>query len=226
MRDVLTATGDVESNPPVAWYREVPKDSRSGRRHGPAVPRPADSMCPVPSSSVREVEPAGLLRLRRVLLARRPQAGPVSWRGRRESFTTAAKPQARTPRTSKSVKPTGLGAEPIEISPDEDPRQALVDWMVEPDESVLRQGAGQSLLEALLRPRPRRSRGRHAGDQPARPTPSCSNALAKHFVDSKFDLKHLIRDDLQLQRLPASAPSRTSTTPTTSRTSRATIPSG
>ena len=32
---------------------------------------------------------------------------------------------------------------------------------------VLRQGAGQPLLEALLRPRPRRARGRHAGQQPA-----------------------------------------------------------
>ena len=60
--------GDVGSNPPVAWYREVDETNGPGRGHGPALPRPADSVRPLPSPSVREVEPARLLRLRGVLL--------------------------------------------------------------------------------------------------------------------------------------------------------------
>ena len=67
-----------------------------------------------------------------------------------------------------------LDGEPMEVGADDDPRQKLVDWMVDAEEPVLRPGRGQSLLGALLRPRHRRSARRHARHQPAVATPSCS----------------------------------------------------
>ena len=40
---------------------------------------------------------------------------------------------ARTRRRGKAVKPTGLGAAPLELPADDDPRQALADWMTAKD---------------------------------------------------------------------------------------------
>src|SRR5213592_4227747 len=47
----------------------------SARGHGATLSRPADSVRPLPPPSVREMEPAGLLRLFRVLLSGWPQEG-------------------------------------------------------------------------------------------------------------------------------------------------------
>src|SRR6185436_2596929 len=40
---------------------------------------------------------------------------------------------ATNKKTQKSVKPAGLGAVPVKLSPDDDPRQALADWMASPE---------------------------------------------------------------------------------------------
>ena len=78
-RTSRTTSSCARSSPPPATIGAEPAGrlvSRSegadaaARRHGPVVPGPADSMCPLPPPSVREVEPAGLLRLRGVLLRR------------------------------------------------------------------------------------------------------------------------------------------------------------
>ena len=51
-----------------------PADARAVRgRHRPGVPRPAHGLCPVPSPSLREVEPGRLLGPGRLLRPRRPQ---------------------------------------------------------------------------------------------------------------------------------------------------------
>ena len=40
---------------------------------------------------------------------------------------------ATNPKTGESLSPTGLGAAPSDVSPERDPREALVDWMAAPD---------------------------------------------------------------------------------------------
>ena len=102
-RQLLTATGEIGHNPPVAWYREVNDDERAGRGHGPVVPGPAHSVRPLPSPSVRKVEPAGLLRLRGVLLAHAAQAGRAG-RAKSASSTTAAPPRPRIPRPGRPCR--------------------------------------------------------------------------------------------------------------------------
>ena len=62
-----------------------------------------------------------------------------------------------------------------------------------PEEPVLRPGGGQPLLGALLRPRHRRSARRHARDQPAVATPSCSTPWPRTWSTHKYSLKHLVK---------------------------------
>ena len=40
--------------------------------------------------------------------------------------------KATNPKTSERLSPTGLGAEALDIAPERDPRQSLVDWMADP----------------------------------------------------------------------------------------------
>ena len=104
--------------------------------------------------------------------------------GRKEIRLPNTNPQAQDNRLSVMfVRPTGnvtnkrtqqagrdrsrSTATPMDVAADEDPRQKLVDWMVDAEEPVLRAGGRQPLLGALLRPRHRRSARRHAGHQPA-----------------------------------------------------------
>ncbi len=72
-REILTASGDMDQNPPVVWYREVSKNERTGRRHGAIVPRFANSMCSLPSPPIRTLEPKRLLQLVRIFLTRGQQ---------------------------------------------------------------------------------------------------------------------------------------------------------
>ena len=62
------------NSPPTVWYKELQEPEAVRRRHRPGVPRPAAGLCPVPSPSLREVEPGRLLGHGRLLRPRRPQA--------------------------------------------------------------------------------------------------------------------------------------------------------
>ena len=104
VRDILAASGEMGENPPVAWYRAVKDAEPAGRRHGPALPGLADSMCPLPSSSVRELEPARLLRLRGVLLAGGPQERLMQVARSSGFSTTAGQAPAVNPRTGEAVE--------------------------------------------------------------------------------------------------------------------------
>ena len=67
VRGVLTATGDPETHPPVAWYREVSTSTQQMED----VAQLFLGMRQVSSSSVRTLEPAGLLWLRGLLFSGR-----------------------------------------------------------------------------------------------------------------------------------------------------------
>ncbi len=101
---LLTATGEIGRNPPVAWYREVNEINEQVRRHGAIVPGLAHSMRPLPPPSVREVEPAGLLRLRRVLLPHRAQARRAGER-RAHRLQPWDSPRPRIPRPARPLRP-------------------------------------------------------------------------------------------------------------------------
>jgi uncharacterized protein DUF1549/uncharacterized protein DUF1553 len=97
------------------------------------------------------------------------------------------------PRTGKVMPPKVFGeAKPAEVPPDGDRREALAAWLTRPDNPFLPRSVVNRVWYHLL--------GRGIVDpvddfRDSNPASNeeLLNALAKDFVDHKFDLKHVIR---------------------------------
>jgi hypothetical protein len=99
---------------------------------------------------------------------------------------------ARNPRSGKDLVPTGLGGEALELPAYEDPRHALVDWLAQPDNPFFARALVNRYWKHFF------GRGIVDPEDDMRVTnppsnPELLDALAKHFLDSKFDLKGLVR---------------------------------
>jgi hypothetical protein len=99
---------------------------------------------------------------------------------------------AQNPKTGQSVKPSGLGSQPFDLSPEQDPRQALADWMSSKDNPFFSRSLVNRYWKHFF------GRGLVDPEDDMRVTNPASNpelldALAKDFVDHNFDLKHLVR---------------------------------
>jgi hypothetical protein len=95
-------------------------------------------------------------------------------------------------RTGAPAKITPLDGQPMEVSSDEDPRQKLVDWMAGPKNPFFARAVanrywahffGRGIVDPLDDMR--------VTNPPS--NPELLDALAKELVDSKFNLKHLIK---------------------------------
>jgi hypothetical protein len=99
---------------------------------------------------------------------------------------------ATNPRTNKAVQPTGLGGEPMDVAADTDPRHKLVDWMVQKDNPYFAKALVNRYWKHFL------GRGLVEPEDDMRATnpptnPALFDALARSFVESRYDLKKLIR---------------------------------
>ena len=86
----------------------------------------------------------------------------------------------------------GLGQEPIEIPPDVDPRHVLVDWMASANNPFFARALVNRYWKHFF------GRGLVDPEDDIRATnpasnPELLNALSKHFFNSGFDMKQLIR---------------------------------
>jgi hypothetical protein len=95
-------------------------------------------------------------------------------------------------RTHKPAVPQLLTGEKVELKATDDPRKALADWMTRPDNPFFARAManwvwGQFFGKGLADPTDDLSRS----NPPVHP--ELLDALAKHFVDSKYDLRDLIR---------------------------------
>lgn len=98
----------------------------------------------------------------------------------------------RNPITGEQVEPKYLDGPVAKFTPEQDPRHALVDWMVRPDNPFFAKVLVNRLWGHFL--------GRGLVDQvdDMRETnppsnPELLDALAKEFIDHKFDVQHMIR---------------------------------
>jgi hypothetical protein len=95
-------------------------------------------------------------------------------------------------RTGKPVEPRPLDGEPIEAGPDDDLRDRLVDWMVEPknpyfSRAVVNRYWAHFFSRGIVDP----ADDMRATNPPS--NPELLDGLADDFVRHGFDLKHLIR---------------------------------
>ncbi len=202
VREVLTATGEEIKTPPVVWYRELKEPTAAmedaaqlflGQRIGCARchHHPFEKWSQqdyygfaafFTRIDVKDPKPLTIKKgqplLPKVPASVEHQPGTA---------------EAKNPRTGKMVKPTGLGAgAPMEVPAKDDPRLKLADWMADKDNPFFARALVNRYWKHFL------GRGLVDPEDDMRVTNPASNpelldALAKHFVESKFDLKELVR---------------------------------
>lgn len=199
VREVLTATGTINDVPQVVWYREVKEPTAQvedtaqlflGQRiacarchHHPFEKWSQHDYWSMAAffSRVEVKEPAAKGKGKTP-----PAAEPVQVRHQ------PGPAQALNPKTNRSVPPTGLGGTAVSVNPDDDPRPKLVDWMTEPDNPFFAKALVNRYWKHFF------GRGLVEPEDDLRITNPSANAalldaLAKHFIASKYDLKQLIR---------------------------------
>lgn len=193
VRNVLVASGDVESHPPVAWYKEA-------------------------SSSTLQMEDTAQLFLGlRIQCARchhHPfekwsqqdyygfeaffsqvgmKAGPFSQNNIQDRvYHKGGVAKSRNPRSGEDVLPTGLGGKPLEIPAYEDPRHRLVDWMTAKENPFFAKAMVNRYWKHFM------GRGIVDPEDDMRVTnppsnPELLDGLAQHFIDSGYNMKDLVR---------------------------------
>lgn len=194
VRSVLTATGDPETHPPVAWYREV-KTSTAQMEDVAQLflgMRMACAKChhhPFERWSQQDYygfeaffSQVGLKNSKFNQNVNQPDM----------VYLKTSAPSAKNPRSMLDVKPTGLGGVSLDISPYEDARQYLVDWMTAPENPFFSKALVNRYWKHFF------GRGIVDPEDDMRVTnppsnPELLDALTKHFLDHRFDLKDLVR---------------------------------
>ena len=188
--EILTASGEMSDNPPVAWYRQV-------------------------NQSQEQLEDTAQLFLATRLKCAQCHHHPYERWSQRDYFQfsaffsqvgrkSSAYPgediiyhkrglaSAIHPKTKERLVPAGLGAMSVDLAPEEDPRRALADWMTQSENPFFAPALVNRYWKHFL------NRGLVEPEDDMRDTNPASNpellkALAQHFVSSGYDLKDLAR---------------------------------
>lgn len=189
VREIVTASGTVASNPPVVWYRQVP-------------------------DAAQRVEDAAQLFLGQQIRCARCHHHPYEkWSqrdyGKMSAFFTSVvekgddatdraftsqfgTPTAAHPATGERLQPAGLDGPDLAVPETDDPRDHLVDWMVAPENPFFARSVVNRYWKHFL------GRGLVEPEDDLRVTnppsnPALLDALAAMFVESGYDLKGLCR---------------------------------
>jgi len=193
VREIVTATGHVSLNPPAQWYAEVRYLDRYvddtaqvflGMRIGCARCHHH------PFEKISQEDYYGLA----AFFGRVDRKGGTGVAERRADESIFVKPSGavKHPLTGDIVAPHGLGQSPLEIPGFDDPRHHLVDWMTAPENPYFAKAFvnriwahffGRGLVDPLDDLRV---------TNPASNEPLL-NRLADEFIDSGFNMKHLVR---------------------------------
>ncbi len=190
VREILAASGDIGNNPPVAWYRQV--NTMTTQLEDTAQlflgTRLQCAQChhhPYEKWSQADYYSFGAFFSQ---VSRKPSSQP----GEEVVFTKRSTPSAQNKKNGQTVKPAGLGAVPLDVIPDDDARQSLVDWMSAKDNRFFAQSLVNRYWKHFF------NRGLVEPEDDMRETnpatnPELLDAVAKYFVESGFDMKNLVR---------------------------------
>jgi len=195
VRSVLTATGDAESHPPSAWFREVNTSSLQMEDTAQLFlgMRLACAKCHHhPFERWSQQDYYGFEAFFTQVGLKNSRFNPNQ--GQPDMvFLRDVQPAATNPRSGKPVPPTPLGGEPLQIANFEDARVQLADWMVAPENPFFAKAIVNRYWKHFF------GRGIVDPEDDLRVTnpptnPELLDALAKHFVEHRFDLKDLVRN--------------------------------
>jgi hypothetical protein len=197
-RDILSAVGDEVSNPPTVWYKELQEPAQFvddttqvflGLRlacaqchHHPYERWSQDDYWGIAAYF-------GRVHRKNLVLPDDVQPGQQTMR---QLIMTSANGGVQNKRSGQPAVMKPLDGPPATVGPDEDPRQKLVDWMVDPKNPFFAKAVANRYWAHFL--------GRGIVDplDDMRVTnppsnPELLDALAKNLVDNKYSLKQLIR---------------------------------
>lgn len=190
VRELLAATGTVIANPPVAWYKRVkePKQQLEDVAQLFLGVRMQCAQChhhPFERWSQDDYYQ---------LAAYFSQVGrkPTSTRGEDMIFHTRGTAVATNIKTGRSLRPAPLGADSEPIPADVDPRLKLADWMADRNNPFFAKSLVNRYWKHFFR------RGLIEPEDDIRDSNPPSNpellaALEKHFIESGYDLRGLVR---------------------------------
>jgi Protein of unknown function (DUF1553)/Protein of unknown function (DUF1549) len=190
VREILTATGTPGQSPPVGWYREV-KDAAAQLEDTAQLFLGLRIQCarchhhPFEKWSQQDYYSFS---------AFFAQVGRKRGQVQNEDriFHKVGMATAQNPKTGQSVKPSGLGSDPLQLAPEQDPRHSLADWMSAKENPFFSRSLVNRYWKHFF------GRGLVDPEDDMRVTNPASNpelldALANDFVEHGFDLKHLVR---------------------------------
>lgn len=190
VKEILTASGEAGKNAPVAWYREV-KDQSAQVEDTAQLFLGLRIQCARchhhPFERWSQQDYYGFAAFFAQVGRKKGQM-----QGDERIYHRRGIASAQNPKTGQGVKPTGLGAKPLEIAADNDPREELAAWMGAKDNPFFSRSVVNRYWKHFF------GRGLVDPEDDMRVTNPASNpdllaALAKDFVDHNFDLKNLCR---------------------------------
>ena len=193
--DILTASGDPESNPAVIWYREVAETNEQVEDVAQLFlgVRIQCARCHHhPFEKWSQNDYYGFAAFFSRVGKKNLAAGETSPARDRRVFHNEGVAQAQNPRSGAQLKPTALGVEPYEVPAERDPRVYLADWMSSPENPFFAKSLVNRYWKHFF------DRGIVEPEDDMRETnpptnPELLEGLAQHFIESDFDLKQLIR---------------------------------
>jgi hypothetical protein len=197
VREILGAAGEIQDDPPVAWYRQVkePQQQLEDTAQLFLGTRLQCAQChhhPYEKWSQNDYYSFSAF------------FSQLTRKGAETIYAKRVAPTAVNKKTKQPVKPAGLGTGPLELSPDEDARLALADWMRRYDNPLFAKALVNRYWKHFF------NRGLVEPEDDMRETnppvnPELLEALAQKFVASNYDLKGLIRELTRSQTYQLSA---------------------
>lgn len=195
VKEIVTASGDPNMNPPVIWYREVADANQQVEDVAQLFlgVRIQCARChhhPFEKWSQNDYYGLAAIFSR---VGKKDLGAEVGNRLRdRRVFHNEGVAQTANPRSGVQLKPTALGSEPFEIPAERDPRFYLADWMARKDNAFFARSLVNRYWKHFF------SRGIVEPEDDMRETnppsnPELLDGLARHFIESDFDLKELVR---------------------------------
>ena len=190
VRGILTASGSIDVHPPVAWYRSVP-DTNSRVEDTAQLFLGQRIQCARchhhPFEKWSQSDYAHLSAFFS-LVRTKPGITPDD----PVVYSEVGNPKSSHPKTGQALEPAGLDGPAIDLSDIEDPRNLLVDWMVQPDNPYFARSLANRYWKHFF------GRGLVEPEDDLRVTNPASNpalltALANHFVATQFNIKELAR---------------------------------
>ncbi|MCH2211989.1 MAG: DUF1553 domain-containing protein [Fuerstiella sp.] len=192
--ELLTATGEPTINPAVTWYREVDQAEEQvedtaqlflgvriqcARCHHHPFERWSQNDYYSLAAFFSQIGREGI---------------PNAQAGIRDQqlVHNSGVAEAKNPRNGTMLKPSGLGAVPIAVAAEDDPRAQLAEWMRSPDNPFFARTLVNRYWKHFF------NRGIVEPEDDMRETnpptnPELLSSLANYFVESGYDMKELVR---------------------------------